>query len=85
MIKNFSYIKINSVNPPYLINDEINQYIEESTGSGYLCYFPLMKVKAHCRVLATVKNFTINTVFPIWLIVELHNLFFPNTYKSSEM
>ena len=27
------------------------------------------------RVLATVKNSTINTVFPIWLIVELPNLF----------
>ena len=39
MIEIFSYVKINSVNPPYLINDEINQYIEKSTGNGYLCFF----------------------------------------------
>ena len=31
------------------------------------------------RVLVTVKNSVVNTVFPIWPIVELPNLCFPNT------
>ena len=30
-------------------------------------------------MLATVKNSAVNMVFPIWPIVELPNLFFPNT------
>ena len=31
------------------------------------------------RVLATVKHSAVNAVFPIWSIVELPNLCFPNT------
>ena len=34
--KNLSYIKINSVNPLYLIINKINGYIEESNGNKYL-------------------------------------------------
>ena len=33
------------------------------------------------RVLATVKNSVVNKVFPIWLTIELPNLYFPNTSK----
>ena len=36
MIKDLSYIKIDSVNPLYLIIDKINGYIEESNGNKYL-------------------------------------------------
>ena len=35
-IKNLSYVKINSVNPLYLIINEITGYIEESNGNKYL-------------------------------------------------
>ena len=34
-IKNLSYIKIITVNPLYLIVNEINGYIEESNGNKY--------------------------------------------------
>ena len=35
-IKNLSYVKINSVNPLYLIIDKEDGYIEESNGNKYL-------------------------------------------------
>ena len=35
--------------------------------------------KTKPRVLATIKNCVVNTVFPIWPIVELPNSCFPNT------
>ena len=31
------------------------------------------------RMLAIVKNYVVNVVFPIWQMVELPNLSFPNT------
>ena len=34
-IKNLSYVKINSINPLYIIINEINGYIEESNGNKY--------------------------------------------------
>ena len=35
-VKNFSYIKISSANPLYIISNKINGYIEESNGNRYL-------------------------------------------------
>ena len=39
-VKNLGHIKINSVNPLYLITDQINGYIEESNGIKYLTLVP---------------------------------------------
>ena len=36
------------------------------------------------RVLATIKNYMLSAVFPIWTIVELPKLCFPNTQCSIE-
>ena len=37
-VKDFHYVKINSVNPSYLIINEANVYIEEKNGSKYLVF-----------------------------------------------
>ena len=36
-------------------------------------------ISGHGSVLATVKNSAVNTIFPIWSIIKLPNLCFPNT------
>ena len=36
MVKTIRFIKINSINPLYLIIDKINWYIEKSNGNKYL-------------------------------------------------
>ena len=40
-VKNLSYVKINSVNPLYLMTDKINRYVEESNGNRYLMLVPI--------------------------------------------
>ena len=40
MIKNLTYMIINSVNSLYLLIDKINGYIEESSGNKYLMLLP---------------------------------------------
>ena len=45
MVKNLSYVKINSVDPLYFLIDKINRYIKESIGNKYLTLFLLMKIK----------------------------------------
>ena len=37
------------------------------------------KTSTRNKVLATVKNSTVKAVFPVWPLVELPNLCFPNT------
>ena len=36
IMKDFEYVKINSVNPLYLIIDKVDGYIEEKNGNKYL-------------------------------------------------
>ena len=45
LVKNLSYVKINSVDPLYFIVDKINRNIKESIGNKYLTLFLLMKIK----------------------------------------
>ena len=40
MVIDLSYVKINSVNPIYLIANNINGYIEESNGNKFLTLLP---------------------------------------------
>ena len=44
-IKNSKYEKINSVNPLYLIFNEVNGYFEEINGNKYLTLVPTNKSK----------------------------------------
>ena len=37
-MKDFDYVKINSVNPLYLIISEVGEYIKEKSGSKYLVF-----------------------------------------------
>ena len=39
-IKNLKYVKINSVNPLYLIFNKVNAYFEEANGNNYLTLVP---------------------------------------------
>ena len=40
MIKNLKYVKINSVNPLYLIINKVNEYFEEIYENKYLTLVP---------------------------------------------
>ena len=44
-VKNLSYVKINSVNPLYLIIDQIDGYIEKYNENKYLTLVPTDKSK----------------------------------------
>ena len=44
-IKNLKYVKINSVNPLYLIFNEVNGYFEEINGNKYLTLVPTNESK----------------------------------------
>ena len=39
-IKNSKYVKINSVNPLYLITSKVNRYFEEINKNSYLMLVP---------------------------------------------
>ena len=52
-IKDSDYVKINSVNPSYLIIGEVDGYIEESNGNKYLTFPSTEKNK---KVLEKYKN-----------------------------
>ena len=45
MIKDSKYIKINSVNPLYLIFSKVNGYFEEINGNKYLTLVPINENK----------------------------------------
>ena len=47
MVKNMRFAKINSINPLYLIIDEISGYIEESNGNKYLAILPTDESKGN--------------------------------------
>ena len=44
-IKNLKYVKINSINPLYLIFSKVNQYFEEIDKSRYLTLVPTNESK----------------------------------------
>ena len=44
-IKDSKYVKVNSLNPLYLIFDKINRYFEENNGNKYLTLVPSNKRK----------------------------------------
>ena len=44
-IKDLNYVKINNVNPLYLIFNKVNGYFEEINGNKYLTLVPLNKRK----------------------------------------
>ena len=58
MIKEFSYVKVNSINPLYLVLDKINGYIEESNGNNYLTLVPTDEIK---DTLKNIKNYEIKS------------------------
>ena len=54
IVKNLSDLKVNSVNPLYLIINEINEYIEESNRNKYLT---LISTDQSKDVLKSMKNY----------------------------
>ena len=44
-VKKLRYVKINSVNPLYLITNKINLYLEEINGNKYLTLVPTGETK----------------------------------------
>ena len=45
MIKDSKYVKINSINPLYLINNKVNGYFEEFNKRKYLTLVPTIETK----------------------------------------
>ena len=43
IIKDSNYVKINSVNPLYLIISEVDRYVKENDGSKYLVFYSANK------------------------------------------
>ena len=59
-IKNLSYVKINSINPLYVIINEINGYIEERNGNKYSL---LVSTDKNKDILKKVKTKSITNTF----------------------
>ena len=60
-MKDYNYVKINSVNPSYLIIDKVDGYtewnsIEEKDGNKYLI---LVSIDKNKKVLVNTQNFGI--------------------------
>ena len=55
-MKHFDYVKINSVNPFYLIIGKVDEYIEEKNGNEYLT---LVSTDKNKEVLINTQNFGI--------------------------
>ena len=51
-IKNSKHIKINSVNPLYLMLSNMNEYFEEINGNVYLTLFPTIENKVKIKKYA---------------------------------
>ena len=58
-IKDFKYVKINNVNPLYLIFSEVNGYFEEINKSKYLKLVPTHQSKA--KIKKNMKNCGVKT------------------------
>ena len=50
LIKNLKYVKIDSVNPLYLIISKVNGYFEENNKNKYLTLFPTNKSKEIVKI-----------------------------------
>ena len=57
MVKSIRFIKINSINPLYLIIDKINWYIEKSNGNKYLT---LVRTDESKGILKSMNNMESN-------------------------
>ena len=51
-IKNSKHVKINSVNPLYLMSSNMNEYFEEINGNVYLTLFPTIENKVKIKKYA---------------------------------
>ena len=54
MIKGLGYVKVNSINPLYLIINKINGHIKESNGNQYLTRAPTDEIK---DTLKSMENY----------------------------
>ena len=57
-IKDLKYVKINNVNPLYLIFSKVNGYFEENNGNKYLTPVPTNETK---EKLKNMKNFRVKS------------------------
>ena len=55
-MKDFDYVKFNSVNPLYIITDEANGYIEEKNGNKYLIFASTDSTDKNKKVLVRYKE-----------------------------
>ena len=57
-MKDLKYVKINNVNPLYLIFSKVNGYFEENNGNKYLTPVPTNETK---EKLKNMKNFRVKS------------------------
>ena len=68
-IKDWKNVKINSVNPLYLIFNDVNGYFEEINGNKYLTLVPTNESKEknkkceelHIKIKDLIRSITINS------------------------
>ena len=54
-IKDLKYVKINNVNPLYLIFSKVNGYFEENNGNKYLTPVPTNETKEKLKNMKNVR------------------------------
>ena len=55
MIKDLKYMKINTVNPLYLIFNRVNRYFEEINGNKYLMLVPTSGSKENFKNIDLIR------------------------------
>ena len=55
--QNLKYVKINSVNPLYLIFSKVNRYFEEINNSKYLTLVPTNESKKKLKTMQNYQRF----------------------------
>ena len=78
-IKDSKYLKINSVNPLYLIFNKVNGYFEEINKDKYLMLVPTNESKE----IKNMKNYEVKSEIELVQHLKTHIIMMKNMWKSN--
>ena len=78
-IKDSKYLKINSVNPLYLIFNKVNGYFEEINKDKYLMLVPTNESKE----IKNMKNYEVKSEIELVQYLKTHIIMMKNMWKSN--
>ena len=78
-IKDSKYLKINSVNPLYLIFNKVNGYFEEINKDKYLMLVPTNESKE----IKNMKNYEVKSEIELVQYLKTHIIIMKNMWKSN--